>query len=414
MKRALGYLVTLIFGIGIGWGGAHLRASPGESASAPSEIGANLRAALAQASPSERLVRLAQALEELEADNLERMVEILDRERTVLTESEIQTFFEAWARLEPLAALEHPLNEKWPARTRVPAIAAAVERWALSDPAAARKFVDRRLKGAPKLGQKLIHPFVSGWVHSGVPGAFDYILELPVHVRPTATLALVASQARRLGVEGLLSWADARVGRGDAVLQQDFFRRVTKAAARRDPVATGDWVLTHVDREYAVDGVRLVAERWLPGHPDEAFAWVTRETPEPFHERALSSAASTWMTHRLDPVREWLETQTIKPSHNPVLDVYARRLAKSEGAEAIGWAERIDDASQRTATLEEVARLWYEREPDAAESWLEGSSLNEVARAAIRSASHNPQGPPRRTRARGQRPRQGRGDANSR
>ena len=226
-----------------------------------------------------------------------------------------------------------------------------------------------------------------------MPGTFEYILGLPVHVRPTASLAMVASQARRLDVDGLLFWADARVGRGDEVLQRDFFRRVTKAAARRDPAATGEWVLTHVDREYAVDGVRLVAERWLPKEPDEAFAWVTRETPEPFRARALNSAVSMWLTPRLDPAREWLETKTIDPSFDPVVDVFARRLAKSKGREAIGWAEGIHDASQRTATLESVASLWYEREPEAAESWLDGSGLDEAARAAIRGTSPSPSGP---------------------
>lgn len=390
---ALIALIALTVGIGIGWGGAHFGSSPDEPPSAPSEIGADLLAALAEASPSQRLTRLARALERVDAGNVDRMIEILGQERTVLTEPEIQLFFEAWAHLEPLTALQHPLKERWPARTRVPAVAAAIEGWALSDPAAARAFVDRRLEGAPKLGQKLVHPFISGWVHSGVPGTFEYILGLPVHVRPTASLAMVASQARRLDVDGLLFWADARVGRGDEVLQRDFFRRVTKAAARRDPAATGEWVLTHVDREYAVDGVRLVAERWLPKEPDEAFAWVTRETPEPFRARALNSAVSMWLTPRLDPAREWLETKTIDPSFDPVVDVFARRLAKSKGREAIGWAEGIHDASQRTATLESVASLWYEREPEAAESWLDGSGLDEAARAAIRGTSPSPSGP---------------------
>jgi hypothetical protein len=386
-------LISLIVGIGIGWAGAHFLPSPGEPTPVSSDLGADLLAALAEASPSERLVGLAQALERVDAGNLDRMIEVIDRERTVLSESEIQLFFEAWARFEPLAALEHPLNERWPARTRVPSVAAAMERWALSDPIAAREFVDRRLQAAPKLGQKLIHPFVSGWAHSGAPGAFEYILEIPVHVRPTATLALVASQARRLGVEGLLSWADARVGRGDEVLQRDFFRRVTKAAARRDPAATGAWVLTHVDREYAVDGVRLVAERWFPDQPDEAFAWVTNETPEPFHERALNSALSMWTAIKLDPARRWLERQTLGPAHDPMVDVFARQLAKTEGEEAIGWAERIHDPEQRSATLGEVATLWVEREPQAAERWLAGSSLDDAARAAIRSASKGARGP---------------------
>jgi len=392
-------LIALIFGIGIGWVGSRFTPSLDERASTSSDFGSALLASLAEGSPSVRLVRLAQTLEFLDADNVETMVQIVDRERTTLAASEIQLFFDAWARLEPEAALEHPWNERWPDRTRVPAVGAAVERWGLSDPLTARQFVDHRLDVAPRLGQKLIHPFVSGWVYSGVPGFFEYILELPVHLRPTATVAMVAAQARRLGVEDLLTWANSRVGQGNETLPRDFFRRVTKAAARRDPAATGAWVLTHADQEYAVDGVRLVAERWLPHRPDEAFAWVAEEAPENFRVAALSSAAGTWMTNEIDSAREWLEAQSLGPSHDPILDVYARQLARTEAGDAVAWAERIHDTPQRTATLETVAGLWFSREPEAAEAWLETSSFDEAARAAIRSAPRGSDGP-RRGRAR--------------
>ena len=374
-------LAALVVGIGIGWLGSHTTA--GSSIPPASALGPALSAALAEGSPTLRSQRLAEAVAHLDASNVAALVEFIERERTVLTDWEVRLLFEAWTRLDPAAAAAHPFTA-WGMRKRQVAMETVVERWGLDEPLAAARFVEQRLEAMPRRGQHLLHPFLVGWVHSGVPGVFDYITELPVPSRPAATLAMVGSQVRRLGVEGLLQWAESRVGQGNETLQRDFFRRVTKAVARRDPAAASVWVMAHVDQEYAIDGVRLVAERWLPRAPDAAFAWLSDEAPERLRVAALESAASRWMTRDLDGAGEWLESRSLAPLHDPILAVYARRLATRDGESAIAWAERVQGGARRIEILQEVATLWYSRAPAAAEVWLETSPLVEAARHAVR------------------------------
>lgn len=390
-------LAALVVGIGIGWLGSHTIA--GSSVAPASALGPALSAALAEESPTLRSRRLAEAVARVDASNTAALVEFIERERTVLSEWEVRLLFEAWARLDPAAAAAHPFTA-WGIRKREVAMEAVVERWGLDEPLAAARFVEQRLEQVPRRSRFLVHPLVVGWVHSGVPGVFDYITELAVELRPTATLAMVGSQARRLGVDGLLVWAEGRVGQGDETLQRDFFRRVTKAAARRDPAATADWVMTHMDREYAIDGPRLVAERWLPRAPDAAFAWLSDVAPAEFRVEAAESAANRWAQRDLENAREWLTSQSLTPLHDPIVAVYARRTAHRDGEGATAWAERIQDARRRSATLQEVAGLWYSREPEAAEAWLETSPLDEDARQAVRSGGAQPgrRRPPRAER----------------
>jgi len=371
---------ALVVGIAIGWLGSRNAAGP---VAPPAVTGPALSAALAEGSPTQRLRRMTEAVADLDASDVDALVDFIERERSVLTEWEVRLLFEAWGRLDPVAAATHPFSE-WGLQKRQVAMEAVVESWALGDPLAARDFVDLRLEQLPRRSRYLIHPFVVGWVHSGVPGVFDYITELPVPSRPAATLAMVGSQVRRLGVEGLLQWAESRVGQGNETLQRDFFRRVAKAAARRDPAAASVWVMAHVDQEYAIDGVRLVAERWLPRAPDAAFAWLSDEAPERLRVAALESAASRWMTRDLDGAGEWLESRSLAPLHDPILAVYARRLATRDGESAIAWAERVQGGARRIEILQEVATLWYSRAPAAAEVWLETSPLVEDARHAVR------------------------------
>lgn len=398
MKRPINIAIALgvlglVVGIGVGWMGSRMTSSrEASSVSHVPEIamGPALEAALAEGATSERLLRVVEALESLDASNRDSMVEIIEREKSGLSDLELRVFFDAWARLEPEPAILYPGRNKWAVSKREVAMGAAVESWALRDPLAARRLVDKRLANAPKLAPHLIHPFIVGWTASGVPGVVEYIRQLPKHLHPAATVAMVTTRARMVGVEQLLLWADDEVGVGEARFQQDFFGRVTKAAARRDPAATAAWVLVHIDQEYAADGPRQVAQLWFPRGPDEAFDWIANRVPEKFRTKAAAAAARDWLASDFELLGDWLQSQSLVPLHDPMLRSYARALAVRGSDEALGWAERILDEDQRNESLKTVARLWHEREPEAALAWLETSPLDEVAREAIRNAPERP------------------------
>ena len=389
---ALGVLGLLV-GMGVGWLGSRMTSS--REASSVSDVpeiamAPALEAALAEGATSTRLLRLVEALEHLDASNRDSMVAIIEREKSVLSDLELRVIFDAWARLEPESATLYPGNEKWAVSKRKVAMGAAVESWALRDPLAARRLVDLRLANAPKLAPHLVHPFIVGWTASGVPGVVEYIRQLPKHLHPAATVAMVTTLARMVGVEQLLRWADDEVGVGEARFQRDFFGRVVKAATRRDPAATAAWVLVHIDQEYAVDGPSQVAPLWFPREPDEAFDWIANRVPEKFRAGAAAAAARDWLATDFRLLGHWLESQPLVPLHDPMLKDYARALAVRGSDEALGWAERIFDEDQRMESLKTVARLWHQREPEAALAWLETSPLDEAAREAIRNAPKRP------------------------
>jgi cyanate lyase len=66
---------------------------------------------------------------------------------------------------------------------------------------------------------------------------------------------------------------------------------------------------------------------------------------------------------------------------------YARKLAADSPAEAIRWAERIENAGERELTVVRIARRWLKQDEEAAEAWLEQSSLSERALRQARNTS---------------------------
>ena len=67
--------------------------------------------------------------------------------------------------------------------------------------------------------------------------------------------------------------------------------------------------------------------------------------------------------------------------------LFAVAISRERAADAVAWAERIDDPDRQQSAYVAIARRWREQDPPAAEAWLEASPLSEEAREAARSPS---------------------------
>jgi hypothetical protein len=150
------------------------------------------------------------------------------------------------------------------------------------------------------------------------------------------------------------------------------------------------------------DGVRgLVAQRWALADGRAAMAWATTRAPREI-DRVVTSALRGWI--RSDPggLSEWMEERVRAEGPRPawldgLLSAYAGLLAGGEPELALHWAGEIEDRDAREQSQLAVFGHWQKRDEEAAEAWIEGSSLSEVARARAREpASAAPRRPRRR------------------
>jgi hypothetical protein len=260
----------------------------------------------------------------------------------------------------------------------------------------ARFAVEDLVEVYPSYQRGLIENFVVGWVHSGGNGVVEFVGELPQSVRSGAIIAMMATQGQRLGAAGLLDWADGAISDTDGRFQKNLFRRAAGTAAQENPERAAAWVERHAERGYAVDGVRIVAERWMPRDADATLDWVRAAGSNAVREKATRSAFSWWMQRDRDAAERWLLEAGLTAAHDPAIDVYALKLARgSEIQQAISWAERIQAETLRLSSLEAIATRWHRRDAAAAEAWLEQSPLDEEARRGVRES------PPLRRRERG-------------
>jgi hypothetical protein len=370
--------------------------SDGGRAAPPPAIGPAIREALAEASRLDRLRRLTGVLEFLDAENVDEAVAVYDRENAMLAEAEVQAFFDAWSRFDPISAVGHAAS--WPnRRLGGSAVAAAVQGWALREPQEAARAVEELLEASPQLRQELLSGLVAGWVHSGDPGVLEYVASGPERGRVFNSVTLVGAQTRRLGVPGVLRWADDVLdGLPDEKFRKEVFERVANQAAQRDPAAAAAWIDAHRGQGYGDLGVRSVAELWLPIDAEAALAWASKLPTEQERAAAIRSAFSQWLQRDFGRASEWLESAAAAPPPDPAIDAYVGVLARREPDAALRWAERMRDDDLRLASLTRVAKQWYRREPVAAEAWLQESPLDEETRLAVRQPPARKPRPPAR------------------
>ena len=123
-------LVALGIGFAAGWMGsqANLERAPNPAQLEAVELALELQSAFSEASVTQRLLRLDGLLASLDPSTLDSALVVLERERSVLRDLEVELFYEAWARFDPVSAIEYAGT--WPRSKRAIATGSALKEWA--------------------------------------------------------------------------------------------------------------------------------------------------------------------------------------------------------------------------------------------------------------------------------------------
>jgi hypothetical protein len=402
------WVATAAAAFGIGWIAPPPFTSPHEPP-APDDLAVSVRSALSEGDVIAREGQTARLLEHLDSDRLPEVVALYERMIPVITQPELSAFFAAWARLDPLGALEHAVA--WPLtemrEQREIGVRAAIQVWAQRDPTAARLALEQIGADNPRLRDALRRGLVTGWVHSrrGQEGLGGFLAELPPLRRRDEAVGIATREfMRRGGADAALDWAQPilREEEYDQVFKRSIFVSAIESAAQWDPERAAAWAMEHSEADYAEEGPGIVAKYWSRQDGAAAVAWLGEQPAGDLRDQAVREAFGQWT--RKDPLgaRAWLESEELTAFHDPALEVKAKRLAPHEPERALGWCERIQDPARQQSCLETTAKTWYAKDAVAAELWLQQSALDEETRRRVRKVSGpkgprrpGPRGPPR-------------------
>lgn len=121
--------------------------------------------------------------------------------------------------------------------------------------------------------------------------------------------------------------------------------------------------------------IQRLADRLSRTDPEATADWVMRSATGDTQRRALGEAMNNWAGKDPAAAGAFLAAQQASPQMDSAISEYARAIAKAEPAKAWEWAQTIQDAERKTATLGRVASDWMRTDAPSAQQAIAASPL---------------------------------------
>ena len=347
---------------------------------------------LGETEPFARAEHLATKLKALGPGDTSAILAVMQDPKLDLTAPDYALLVQRWAQLDVTAAARWAAYES-PTAQRGAVIYPAIEELARRDPQAALGLaieVDRIPNSYSTLMQLAL---VRGWYDGGKEGLEDYIYNLGVGpIQQRAMVAFARRAIMRDGPDKIMHWATSLPDQ-DKKFKIMAFRQIGSELATLQPQAALAWCEAVCDGPFGNSVRSLIAQRWAAQDGYATMAWLEKTPAGTERDWAVEAALRGWMSTRPQEFDAWLNKQTQNGSHierwlTPAVGQYPAFLVRDperpEIEDALAWASRIEDPQQRWRSLVTVARVWYKRDPEAANAWIEQSELDEKGRAAAR------------------------------
>ncbi len=342
-----------------------------------------------------RAERLAALLRSFDAEQLPEVKQTLKALRIRESVADFGLLFRFWADREPAEAA------KWSlvggnARFTLAAVHIAFEAWGSSDPTEALVGVLRANLSNAEMQRTAQMALYYGWFSRDRSELEQYVRSLGSgRERQRALFAYALALASTDGVRAVTDWAES-IPDEPKRFKVSVFRQVMNALVWFDIDGALAWCDSQCDGPWG-ESLRLMIMRTrIRTEPNggSVLEWIAQmpsKTAEQEEERkvAIRTTYATWDHLDRKAAVEWMRAAATVDAPAAWLGyLYPRfvmQIAPESPSEAMVWAERIEDDTRRQAAVILVAQFWREVDEDAADVWLERSSLPEAARVKARN-----------------------------
>jgi hypothetical protein len=344
----------------------------------------DLEAALLDTNLISRNQRIANVMRGLNAENIKHALELMKGKsmRDGTTREAWRMLLYSWAKFDPQNALGYAAANS-DGRSQWFAVETIMNSWGEDNFNSAARWVVN--DADPKIQSMALNALVLGYSNKNPAEAAKFVAGLAPDLGHPM-FRQVAERFAESDPVGAAAWVDLLPpgsARGQAI------ERVADRWARRDPKAAGDWVARHAGEKEANDAGRRVAIRMAEADPNQAMQWTASLPDGDVRNTAQRAAMSKWAQQNAEGAADWINRLPSDYNADPLVEVYARQVARNSPEDALAAAESIADPKRRQEWTLRLAQYWSQRDSKAAAAWLANSSLSESQRLAITMAPRN-------------------------
>ncbi|MEO0508398.1 MAG: hypothetical protein AAF065_00890 [Verrucomicrobiota bacterium] len=265
-----------------------------------------------------------------------------------------------------------------------------LEVWAENDPLATLEWARLALVSEPLRAQRSqLVAIYEGYAKNNPQAAFAAALQLPNESsfeQRIKSRALEEILEEQISSGGLLEAKIQVELLEEGPIKSALLNELVDEWASHDPVGAAAYVESL--GENATDRMKTnLLSEWAESDPAAAAAWLDNSD---FEENTLSQASSAiireWTRYDMAASAEWLNTQPASPALDRAVISYTYQAAQEDPANAITWAESIENDSMRNRMMQHVAGNWKAEDPEAFQTYLDSSEFDEKQLERLQNA----------------------------
>ena len=276
------------------------------------------------------------------------------------TGTETELLFQAWAKADPMAALDYIDGNPDMARNQ----GNVLEIWAVSDAAAAEKWAIAKHTGEG--ANPYMAAVIKGIASYDLDKAFRMTQAMPEGRERGPAIDAVAKALLMQGTEAAFAFPDSIQ---DENLKGSFVLMISQNLAKRDPQAAADWVASMGSGELQNRASGDVAGMLARVNVDKARDFVSSLQPA---ARANAAAATVPSMSRDDiaGTARWVSSLAGTPGYDKVVESFVWSCDSRAPEQSAAWIRGVSDETQQIKLYHRMLGEWQKRDAAAVRTWV--------------------------------------------
>jgi hypothetical protein len=375
-------LSLCLFGLGLGCDPFAGEGSEGRAGWDAQQLEAKLIEVFGESDPYRRLLALAEVLPQMNSENASGAGSALLKSVRLTDRSESDPIVSRWISLDAPAAIEWT-NTRGSGQGR-DVIAQAIYSWVALDGGAGAVEFGKTVPPETSRYKIVQTNLIKGLGAGGdLSLATEILAARPDGDRRNLMLDDLSVELVRKGRANLKNWIISVPNDAPNKLKEAAFMRGLGVLAGNDSVDTAQWYDSLGLQPYKIDtAMYRVASTYVLHHPAAAYEWMLSQPPSETREHALRDA--TYLLLKRQPMEAWeyLRANMAREGMGPAMYAYAHVYAQADPEQALEWAIRIPERTDREKAVLLPLQALGRQNLDAARKWIKenNESFSEVNR----------------------------------